>query len=306
MLFLTVIVYMVTACGANNRESSYEPSVPTAAEKAWEVAHRLEGQGQSSEAIAAYHSLCNGVHAYSRACYDECRLTFDVGRISEGRFCADAFVRAHPDSALAPVAAKSIARSYRKEKAYEKGADALLYLAEQVQGTDVWDSLMYAVASLYRSAGSIAKEESTLMGIIEHGRWGSQLWDNAIWRVIAIQKEKKDDVAEEALIRKMLAAREDSRLIASYHSPYYDDALFRLGMIYLERGDDDNAYRAFKKLSTWKSSRLKDDAVVECARIKMKIGNKDDACELLDDVIRTSGSSSARRAKRYSSEWNCL
>ncbi|MBN2526160.1 MAG: tetratricopeptide repeat protein [Deltaproteobacteria bacterium] len=266
----------------------------------------MEEKGDIEGAVRQYAILCEGAEKYERACYDQCRALFDTSHVDTALACATSFVKNHPDSGLAPVAVRMVSTTLRGQEAYLMGAAMLHQLAQSVEGRDVWDSIQYERARLFRYAAMKAEEEAVLASIVDLGRWGSQLWDNAIWRMIAIQQDKEDDSKEEELLLRLLSAKEKSALIASYNSPYFDDALYRLGELYEERNDLQQAYDAFLRLSTWKTSRRRDDALLKCALLKRRTGDGERACMHLKLLTqRMPGSGSIRKAKKLLKEWNC-
>ncbi|MBN2715818.1 MAG: tetratricopeptide repeat protein [Deltaproteobacteria bacterium] len=305
-IYLIVAHAMLLACGAPASNTEYRPPRPSRVEQQWQVAHQLEKSGEQEAAVAKYSALCHGMSQYSRACYDACRVIFEIPDEKRGRACAKQFIIKYPNDGLAPTLVGTVANSFKNSGGHEMGAVWLSELARQVEQSDVWDSIHYERAKIFRDSGTQAEEENALMEVVALGRWGSQLWDNAIWRMINIQRAKGDDAKEEALLQRMLSNLEESRLIASYNSPYYDDALFRLGELYWERADFKNAYNAFQRLTTWKTSRLRDDAMLQCAIIRKHQGDISGACAHLKQIFdRFPGSSSIRKAKNMQDDWHC-
>jgi len=271
----------------------------------WDRVHDMAQQGRTDEALAGYLSLCEG-HAMARACYDHARLLFEAGKEAEGRTRTLAFVRAYPQHALVQPAVKRIARSYRSAGEQNEGIDVLERLAEEVKGSESWDTIEYARAGLFRSIPDLEGERAVLMRVVDAGRWGSQLWDNAIWRAVEIARAQKKPDEEKKLIRRMLDAREESRLIASYHSPHYDDGLLRLGVLYEEEGNVDKALSTWRELIRWKTSRLRDDALLRTARLFKQQGDMRQACRHLQRLLDEMGdSSSAREARKLRVDWGC-
>lgn len=305
-VLLVVLSGCCLACGASDGTSVNRPSPLSPVEVAWERAHALEKDGNLEAAASAFAALCDGRDRYIRACYDRCRVLFELPDEASALQCASGFVNAHPNHGLAPAMARTIGRTWKLDARYEEGAHAMGVIAASVAGKDVWDSIVYEQARLYRYAGRRDSEEATLMKIVDHGRWGSQLWDNAIWRVIAIANEKQNMEREEELLLQMLAAKENSRWIASYNSPYYDDALFRLGEIYISRNELERAFSVFKRLSGYDTSRLRDDAILQCAQIRKRMANMEAACDELRMLTeKMPDSSSARDAKKLFEDWKC-
>jgi tetratricopeptide (TPR) repeat protein len=305
-VLLVVLSGCCLACGASDGTSVNRLSPLSPTEVYWERAHALEKDGNLEAAASAFAALCNGRDMYIRACYDRCRVLLELPDEASAIQCANGFVTAHPNHGLAPAMARTIGRTWKLGARYEEGAHAMGVIAAAVADKDVWDSIVYEQARLYRYAGKRDSEEVALMKIVDRGRWGSQLWDNAIWRVIAIAREKQNMRREEELLLQMLAAREESRLIASYNSPYYDDALFRLGEIHISQNELEQALSVFKRLSGYGTSRLRDDAILQCAQIRKQMGNMGAACDELRMLAeKMPHSSSARDAIKLFEVWKC-
>ena len=305
-IYSVLMGILVMSCGAPERVSVYHPSALTAAEREWNKVHALEDTGDYRGAAAQYAALCNGKEQYPRACYSECRALLEIPDIPTALTCARDFLIKHPNYALAPSLVRKVANSFGSNSQYLEGADWLAGLLEAVRQTDVWDSIQFERARLFREAGMTPLEEDALNHVVELGRWGSQLWDNALWRLIEIQHAYGNDQKEETLLLQMLSRKVESRLIASYNSPYYDDALFRLGALYRRRNELNKAYSAFWRLSTWDTSRLRDDALLQCAEIKRDTDEPQKACSLLKRLITEfAESSSVRKAKKLSDTWGC-
>lgn len=299
-------ILFCVSCGAPGKDSVYVAPVPTESELRWEEAHDLERSGNVAAALIKYHATCSGRLLYQRACYDYCRLLIESGDVEIGRGCAEDFITARPNGALAPVLAKAYAATFNESGQHMAGVNRLEQLATKVDGSEAWDTLQYQKAALLRRGGMIDAEETALMAIVEKGRWGSQLWDNSIWRVIGIQQRKGDAKTEERLLLRMLSAKESSKLIASYHSPYYDDALFRLGHLYREMGELEKALKSFMTLANWKTSRLRDDALLASAKIKEQVGEREYACAYLSRLVKKMpDSSSYRKGYKLFQQWRC-
>ena len=130
------------------------------------------------------------------------------------------------------------------------------------------------------------------------GRWGSQLWDNAIWRLIDLRGEQGDHAAEERLLHELLDTREESRVIGRHNSPYHDDALLRLGQLHLERDEYQAAYRLFMELWRWETSRLRDEGLLWAAKTRLEQGRTRDVCRLLERLIKKVPDGAAVREAR--------
>jgi hypothetical protein len=293
------------ACGAAVEETEYFPSTPSPAEAEWERYHALERAGGFDEALAGYRAMCEGTPPYERACYDLSRLLFELDRHAEGRAATASFLTGFPENPLAQPAVKRLSRHHVDSGTVPAGIGVLGELADAVRGSDAEDSIRYQLARLHREAGHQGAEARELQRILKAGRWESQLWDDAIWRLIEIRREQEDQAAEERLLRKLLDTREESRLIGSHNSPYHDDALLRLGQLRLEQGEEQAAYRLFMELWRWETSRMRDDGLLWAAKVRLAQGRTRDACKLLGRLIEKVPDGGAVREARDLRENRC-
>jgi len=282
---LTLVFTLALGCGAAVDHDEYVPSQPSPAEVEWERCHQLERDGQTVDALACYQSQCAATPVYERSCYDRSRLLYAAGRTAEGRAATAEFLVRFPGNPLCQPAAKRLGRDYRTAGAYDAGAAELGRLAAATAGTDAEDSIRYELARLHREAGQLEAEVSELEAIVELGRWESQLWDDALWRLIEIQREQGRPSEEERLVRKLIATREEARLIGRHNSPFLDDAQLRLGQLLLERGEHRAAYRAFMDLWGWETSRMRDDGLLWAAKTRIEQGRTKDACKQLGKLL---------------------
>jgi tetratricopeptide (TPR) repeat protein len=274
--------FAASACGP---ASAYVPPGFSPAEAAWEVHHDEERAGKLDAAAKGYGALCEAKPDFIRACYDRTRVLFDAGRTAEARAEAVEFVIAHRDDALAPVAVKRLSASFAGAGDAEAGIAALEVLASRTRGADVWDSVEFEIARLNRARRDGDAEARSLGKIVDLGRWGGQLWPDAIWRLIELASERGDRAEEERLLERLIAAREESRLIASYDTKFQSDAYVRLGKLLLDEGKLDPAYTTFMKLAGWETSRKRDDGYYWAAVVRMRQGRVADACALLRVVF---------------------
>lgn len=298
---LLLAALVAVACGPAHR-----PYTPTPEETAWDGHHAAENAGDTAAAEEGYRSMCEAEEPYQRACYDLARMLFDTGREDEARLAAAAYIAGDPEGALAPVAAKRLGRSFADAGEWDAGITELERLAAEVKGSDAADTLLYEVARLNRKAGRIDGEAAALARLVDGtGRWESQLWDNAIWRLCEIRREQGDHAAEKKRLRQFLDTREKARVLGSYASPYHDDALLRLGQLKLEQGRLGRAAELFDELAAMETSRLRDDGLLWGARARLEKGNEGKACRLLRRAVRIPAASAARSARELAATVPC-
>ena len=265
----------------------------TPQEAAWDAHHEAEREGRIDEAISGYRAQCDGEPVYVRACYDLARALFEAGRTTEAREAAERFIAENPSDALAPAAAAHLARSFSDEGEADVGIAALEALLAKISGEDVWDTVQYEIAGLHRIREDAAGESAALERIVKKGRWGSQLWDDSLWRLIEISREQGERDREKGFLARFVDSREESRLIGSYNSKYHDDALLRLGTMELEDGRLDRAYELFMQLAHWKTSRMRDDGYYWAAVVRVRQGKNGAACELMRELSEEMPESSS-------------
>ncbi len=273
---------LIAGCGSGTR---YTPPGFTPQELEWEGYHEEEKAGRLDEAADGYESMCLADPPYRRACYDHARVLDKAG---EKLLCAQSaasFVSRFPGDALAPTGVKLAGRCYLDMERAQDGIAALEELAADVKGKDAWDSVVYRIAKLHRSAQDTESEEHALEKIVNKGRWESQLWDNSIWRLIEISGERGDIETERRRLKKFLDSRERSYLIASYNFRHHDDALLRLGKIYFQENQLEKARALFMELAKWKTSRMRDDGYLWAAKTRLRQGKQGKACRLLARII---------------------
>lgn len=294
---------LFAACGGPH--GAYTPSLPTQAEAALDAVRALEREGRTTEALEGYRALCEAGEPLPRACHDRARLLLRTGATAAGRGASLQFLRRFPDSGLAQGAVKRLARSFLDSGELEAGLEALEALSAELSRTDAADSVDREIARLHEHAGDVDGQRRTLLRIAARGRFGSQLWDDALWRLSRLEGEAGDAGAEERWLRELLGAREPSRLIGSYESPHHDDAQLRLGLLRAEAGDVPGALGILLDLGERETSTLRDDALFEAARLELARGERSGACDLLRRVLAIRDASAGRRAGRLHGELGC-
>ncbi|MDD5308347.1 MAG: hypothetical protein PHU25_13585 [Deltaproteobacteria bacterium] len=281
---IALVTSLSVGCGSRQPNAPFQP---TPEEAEWDTHHRSELAGDVPSAVAGYGSMCRQTPPYVRACYDEARLLFESGDARTGRERAATFIASHADDALAPTMAKELADSYANADEPVAGIEALGKLADETKGRDAADSIIMEKARLEHGAGRVDDEIATLARIVDGmDRWSSQLWDDAIWRLIELRGERGEKDEERKLLQRLLSTEESSWILGSYTSPYNDEALLRLGRLELERGAFDAATAPLLELASRDTSRLKDDGLYLAAEARVAAGKRNDACRLLARLLK--------------------
>ncbi len=300
-----LVLAMVFGCsGAAARRASVEI---TAWQVEWEQYHEAETDDRFEAALAGYQSMCERRPPYPRACYDRSRLLFALERDSQAVERSLDFVRRFADHALAPTAIKRLARHYAGGDAIDQGIRTLSGLTVELDETPVCDSILYQLAWLQRHDGRTVDEGASLAALLaRHDRWESQLWDDAIWRLIEIRQQQSAVEEQYRLLHQLLETRESSWLIGSYTSPHHDDALLMLGKLLHRERRDEEAIAALMELAELPSSRLRDEGLFFAAQVRFDQGRERDGCLLLKRLIdEMEGASMRRRALAESTINNC-
>jgi hypothetical protein len=292
-LTVLLLAFVATDCGGHRRRGNH---VHDAEEAEWDIHHEAQQAGRIDEALAGYRGMCQRTPAYARACFDYARLSFEVEPLREAREITRKTILQFPNDALCQSAVKRLRRSYRDE--LDTGIRELGSLAKETEGKGVHDTVLFEVARLARSADDPEQESATLLELASrYDRWESQLWDDAVWRLIEIYRDTKERSAEKKWLRKLLDTREKSALIGSYNSPYHDNALLRLGEIQMAENRQEEALATFMELGRDEKSRLRDEGLLGAARVREALGDTAEACRLLGKIIVEMGATGSGRRK---------
>ncbi|MBN2802187.1 MAG: tetratricopeptide repeat protein [Deltaproteobacteria bacterium] len=300
---LIITIFITTACADKQfRKREYRPDKN---QKIWNGAFQIEKNGDTQKSAEEYKKLCYE-NKYPRGCYDYTRVLFKLNQNDKAVEESIKFVGSYPDETLVQPAVKRLTRFFTATEKYDQAIEVLNKLEKLTFNKEAYSSVIYQKANVYKQQNSYDNEKRELYKIIALDRWGSTLWDNSMWRLINIENELQNSLKEIELIKQFLSAIESSKLIGSYNSSYFDNALLRLGNIYLENDKLDDAYKSFMELSSWSSSSLADDALLEAAKIE-KLQNKlDKSCNTLEEIItRYSKTVIEKKAKQLFIEWNC-
>lgn len=307
ILWTSAILAVALLVGCRPRGNMTNPRYqPTQEEAAWDRHHRAEMDDRFDEALTGYLAMCRDAPPFVRACYDYARLHFDLDRVAEGRDIMSKTLSRYPGDGLAQSGVKRIARSYLDEDNVPGGVAALEKLAKDLRGTEIHDTILFEIARLQRFGDLTDDEIRTLEHLISmYGRWKSQLWDDAIWRLAELYRTKGDIAEEKRLLLRLLDEKKPSWLLGSYTSPFHDDALLKLGELYEAEGKHHKAYEAYTALSNMKTSRLADSGVLGAARVKLALGARDEACRLLATILSKGDTGPTLRDAKALSAASC-
>ncbi len=300
---ITFLLMMILNCCRPSAVSLIDPRSPN--EKAWDSAYEHERSGKVDSARIGYRSLCQKDMPYVRACFDYARISYITESSAQARSISFQTLYKYPNEGLSQSLVKRIAQSFIDDDEGQRGIDELNRLAEKLNKTEIYDTLIYEAAKLCHFIGRFEQETAFLKIIVdEHSRWKSQLWDDSLWRLSQIAKDKNLVNEEIVWLEMLLKEQTSSRLIGSYYSPFRDKALYRLGEINLDKKLYNKAIEYFMELASIKTSRMRDDALLAAAIVEMERGKKSRACDLIKSVFEIGGSAT-RAAKEKATEFSC-
>lgn len=292
-------------CGARQTSDSQGAA---RLEAEWERCKQNEKLKNAQWVESCYGRLCDSPAPDSlpKACLSRVKWLFKNEEDAKARDLSVKFIEQHSNSAHAQSAVKKLTSSFLIQEQAAEGVNVLQNLARKVKDSEVHDTVLFALARLYRELGQPRDEEKTLRIITEvYNRWDSQLYDDAVWRLCQLLAAEQRTDEESTLLQGLLGSRETSLIIGSYNSPYFDDALLRLGQIAFEKDRYERANKYFMELSKIESSRLRDDALLWAARTWFAAGHGTKGCELLERVRNIPGASAGKEAVELAKSRGC-
>jgi len=139
--------------------------------------------------------------------------------------------------------------------------------------------------SLYRAGKLAEAREQLVRAAREHPYPRGSLTDDALLQAAEIADELEDYPQAIADLRELLAARE-AAAGGSYERPLYPVAQMRIARLYRDRlADREAALRELRVMYTdHAESILADDAMWEAALLWRELGDRDEVCELAEDL----------------------
>lgn len=224
-------------------------------------------------------------HLRARAALDAARLAAPEEAEAE----LSALVRRHPESSAAGAAARALAATPRPGEPPAARARALVALAGQIPGTAADERLRYEAGRLLEESAALAAAREAFEDVARRFPYPrGLLWDDALFRAAEAARALGDARGALHLIARLLAARESALAQGSYERTTFARAALRRAEILRDlMGDARAARQAFREVwARYPTSRARDDAAWEAARLGVSLGDVVGACEDLGRLLR--------------------
>jgi len=232
----------------------------------WGRAATLERMGRAAGAAAAYAELYGdpdvlpATQAAGLAAAG--RLELGLGRDARGYDLLWQAIASFPEDTAADDALRLVLRDGRRRDPRQLyGVLGDLYV--RLQATAVADNLIFAMATLAREDLGDPGEARRLYDVVADAHPKSPLFDDALWEAARLAEAARDWPAALDHYRRILATRERSLFIGSYHSRYLDDAQVAAGRLLRDAlGDPRGAARELEKVERdYPTSTLRDNTL---------------------------------------------
>ncbi|HEX4338039.1 MAG TPA: tetratricopeptide repeat protein [Polyangiaceae bacterium] len=255
----------------------------------------LERAGRNDDARAVLETLLREHplgERVPRARYDIALVDLEQGRTDDGQRELDALIRSYPASGPAPTALHRHVEWLLDGTGGEPAARAYLQaLAPVIATTSLAEYVDYEHARSHEREGDLDGARTEYVALAARYPYPRGVfWDDALFRAGDIDVTLGDPNAAIAMFERLLAEREPSFMQGSYERGRYADAAFRLAELYRDAlHDPARARQAFERFSTaYPTSRLRDDASWNAARLAASAGDGDGACRLLRSLVAAS------------------
>jgi tetratricopeptide (TPR) repeat protein len=245
-------------------------------------AETLERLGRLEEAAAEYEAVPAHVRTGdppARALSAAAQLRLRLGQEVKAYDLYWKVITDFPDQPGADEALRHVVRDGRKRNARQLH-DVLAALAERLAGTAIEDNLVFTLATLAREDLGDGKEALARYDDCAARFPEGALFDDSLWEGAAVARAAGDFEGALKRLRQLLATKERSFILGSYHSVYLDDALLLVGTIQrddLHRAKE--AARTFESLGReYPDSLLRDDALYQAGLARLQAGDQKGAC----------------------------
>jgi len=169
----------------------------------------------------------------------------------------------------------------------DRRVEWLQSIEPRLRSTDLGDDVLWIEAGLAADRRDEPAERRLLETLVRRHRYPTaELWDDARWRLADLAEAHGDAASAIRWLRPLSDAYESSHLVGSYALPKMDDAALRIVRLELEaRHDPAAAIRAADDLlDRFGDSELRDDALFLRARAELARGDRDAACDAIDEL----------------------
>jgi tetratricopeptide (TPR) repeat protein len=241
--------------------------------------------GDTAQARTVLQSLAREHSALSpRAEFDLAVLDLETGQPDQGSERLKKLIETQPESAIAQTALRHYLRLQDERAGAEGSLIECERLLQKLSRSGLDEQLRYQRARLLQKLG---RKELALTAYLElAGRHPYPLgafWDDALWQAAQLQSELGNAASAIETLRRMLKSRETSDFVGSYERPRYGEAHFHLAVL-LRDGvkEPAAAAREFERVyQQHPTSRLRDDALWEAAKLYRALGDGQHACSLM-------------------------
>jgi tetratricopeptide (TPR) repeat protein len=270
----------------------------------YRAAQATERAGDIEAALAMYVDLADrfpGTQEGGRGLYDAARLSRALGRDDQAVALWLRQIRAEPGSALADMAVRRLYQTHADHEDWA-GFDELVTaeLAEDRQRPADLQAALFlfrarARADLDRPREAYADLTAGLEGCAYPF---CCYWDDLPWLGAQIALDEGEYRLAIEWLDELLQWKEECWFTGSYYSTYYDDAQrLKAELLRDELGEPEEAAAAFLELENFADSTLRDDGLLEAARLFLeRLGDPGRACDLLEELLEEYPDSNQRRA----------
>lgn len=221
----------------------------------------------------------------ARALFDRALIDLERGAAETAQNRLDELLRRYPSSGLAPRALR-----LRLRHIENADGDSLRYLDGLLKaqaGTELEQHVRYAAARRVEETGRLQEARSRYARLAELFPYPrGAYWDDALWHLADLEARLGRPEHAIEVLRRMLDRREQSHGIGSYERSRYAEARYRIAELYRDAlGDAKRSRQEFRRLWTeHPTSRLRDDAKWQEARLAHASGDREGACRALEDL----------------------
>lgn len=158
-----------------------------------------------------------------------------------------------------------------------------------LQSTDLAESIAYQRAVRLQKIGKLAEARDAYVNVARTWPYPKgRVFDDALWHASEVDETLGQIPRAIEDLEEMLKVRESSHFTGSYERPRFPPALFRIGVLYVEKLNDrakarEAFRRAFDDLPP--TNTLRDDAAWREAQLWIADGNNDEACGRLRALV---------------------
>lgn len=256
------------------------------------------------DAIAAWRPTSRRT---ARARFDAALLRLDLGEVERAHDDLVHLVRHHPNEGPAARALRLLMDA-RQDQPVDARLTFLRELYEHVGSSDLGDDILTMEAGLLLDRGERAAAVQVYERLVaEHPYPHGQRWDETFHRLADLAEEVGDYRSAIEYLRRMLSVHSHTITPGSQTLPGFPRARLRMARIYRDHlRDPDRAAEHFRgTYDQFPTSRLRDDALYELGVMWLERGQRDRGCAVLLEVVREFEVGRARRLAAERLEEGC-